>query len=270
MLSLYKAIAENELTLDEIARVAIRAPAALTWTNLLHWGGIMTRKPFKPRGWRATGVIGAWGKGLAAIMGVRFHERNRRDWNEMGDMIVANHMGFLDVPVLLAYFPAVFVIKMEMRRVFYFGRALADEGHVFVDRGDRQSHTEASKGVAQVLEDGDRIIIFPEGRASPGAERRPFKVGSFAQAQRLGKKVEVCVIDYLPDRKQLEWDVKKPMFPQLVKLFGRKRTDISVEFFPPEEVVGDPAEYARRWHDIIQGKLEQYDREREAPTRGKE
>ena len=177
MLSLYKAIAENELTLDEIARVAIRAPAALTWTNLLHWGGIMTRKPFKPRGWRATGVIGAWGKGLAAIMGVRFHERNRRDWNEMGDMIVANHMGFLDVPVLLAYFPAVFVIKMEMRRVFYFGRALADEGHVFVDRGDRQSHTEASKGVAQVLEDGDRIIIFPEGRASPGAERRPFKVG---------------------------------------------------------------------------------------------
>ncbi len=264
MKNIIATIAESDLELADVLRVAIRAPAALAWTNALHWGLIMSRRPFKPPRWRATRVIGKWGQGLAWIMGVRFHERNRRDWDEMGDMIIANHMGFLDIPVLLTYFPAVFVIKMEMRRVFYFGRALADQGHVFVERGDKRSHRDASKGMAQVLEDGDRIIIFPEGRASPGAERRPFKVGSFAQAQRLGKKVEACVIDYLPDRKQLEWDADQPMLPQLIKLFGRKRTDISVEFFPPEEVEGDPAEFAQRWHDIIQGKLEQYDREREA------
>lgn len=264
MLSIINAIKDNDLTVNEILRVALRAPVALTWTNALHWGGIMSRRPFKPKGWRSCRVIGKWGQGLAYIMGVRFHERNRREWDEMGDMIIANHMGFLDIPVLLTYFPAVFVIKMEMRRVFYFGRALADEGHVFVDRGDRKSHSAASKGVASVLEDGDRIIIFPEGRASPGAERRPFKVGSFAQAQKLDKTIEACVIDYLPDRKHLEWDANRPMFPQLLKLFGRKRTDISVEFFPPEKVVGDPAEVAKKWHDIIQGKLEQYDAEREA------
>ena len=268
MKSIFKAIKDNDLAIDEVLRVALRAPAALTWTNVVHWSCIMSRKPFKPKGWRATGVIGKWGQGLAYIMGVRFHERNRREWSEMGDMIIANHMGFLDVPVLLTYFPAVFVIKMEMRRVFYFGRALEDEGHVFVDRGDRKSHRAASSGVASVLEDGDRIIIFPEGRASPGAERRPFKVGSFAQAQKQDKTIEACVIDYLPDREQLKWDVNRPAVPQLLKLLGRKRTDVSVEFFPPEKIQGDPAECAKKWHDIIQGKLEQYDAERDARNAG--
>jgi 1-acyl-sn-glycerol-3-phosphate acyltransferase len=263
MNSTIESLKSGELGLDEVLRVALRAPVALTWTNLLHWGGIRFRQPFHRPGWRATGVIGNWGKGLSWIMGVRFHERNRREWDEMGDMIIANHMGFLDVPVLLTYFPAVFVIKMEMRKVFYFGKALADQGHVFVARGDKKSHRDASEGVAKVLEEGDRIIIFPEGRASPGAERLPFKVGSFSQAQRLGKKVEVCVIDYLPDRTQLEWDVNRPMAPQFLRLLGRRRTDVSVEFFPPEEVLGDPAEFAQRWHDIVQGKLEQYDHERE-------
>jgi 1-acyl-sn-glycerol-3-phosphate acyltransferase len=179
-------------------------------------------------------------------------------------MIVANHMGFLDIPVLLAFYPSVFVIKAEMQKVFFFGQALEDQKHVFVDRADRKSGKAAQKGVEEVLSDGDRIIIFPEGGASPGADRKPFKPGSFAIAQKLGKKVEVCVIDYLPNRKMLEWDVERKMFPQLVALFGRRRIDVSVEFFPAEYVEGDPKEFADRWHDIVQEKLEQYDREHEA------
>jgi hypothetical protein len=108
----------------------------------------------------------------------------------------------------------------------------------------------------------ERIIIFPEGYQSPGAERRPFKPFSFFEAERQGKKVELCVIDYLPDRSMLEWDRHKPMFPQLVDLFGRKRTYVSLEFFP-SEVPEDPAEVAARYKDIAQSKLEEYDRERE-------
>ncbi len=98
------------------------------------------------------------------------------------------------------------------------------------------------------------------GQASPGAERRPFKPFSFAAAKNLDKLVEACVIDYLPDRKSLKWDNTRPMFFQLVDLFGRRRTDISVEFFPAEKVQ-DPQKDAERYHDLIQGKLEGYDAE---------
>lgn len=239
----------------------LRVPIAFLWTLFVHWFGVRLQQLFKPG--RYLGPIGLWGSGLALIMGVRVRKRNAPPV-ELGDLIVANHMGFLDVPVILRFFPAVFVIKMEMRRVLYFGRALERQGHVFVDRGHKDSMRRAAEGLRAVLEDGDRIIVFPEGRASPGAERLPFRKGSFVAAQEAGKRVQLCVVDYLPDRRMLEWDVERAMLPQLVDLFGRWRTEISIEFFPPEEVVDDPAVVADRFHDLAQSRLEEYDREREA------
>jgi 1-acyl-sn-glycerol-3-phosphate acyltransferase len=205
--------------------------------------------------------VGLWGKGLARIMGIRIHPRNERQ-GTMGDVIIANHMGFMDIPILLTFYPSVFIIKMEMRRVFYFGKALERQGHVFVERGSESSRRSAREGVRRVLEQGDRIIVFPEGRASPDAERRPFKPFCFFEAARQGKRVEACVIDYLPDRQMLAWDPDRPMMPQLVELVGRPRIDVSVEFLP-SEVPDDPEEAARRYHDVIQERLERHDRERE-------
>ena len=112
-----------------------------------------------------------------------------------------------------------------------------------------------------MLRDGDRIIVFPERRASPGAQRLPFAPYSFALAQQLNKRVEACAIDYLPDRRMLEWEVEQPTLPQLVRLFGRPRTEVSIEFFPAEWV-DDPAAMAERYRRMIQGRLEAHDRAR--------
>ena len=84
------------------------------------------------------------------------------------------------------------------------------------------------------------------------AYRVPF---SFVLAKQMGKTVQACVIDYLPDRQMLEWDVSKPMGSQLVKLFGRARIDVSLEFMEPDHIK-DPEEAARNYHDMIQKKLE--------------
>jgi 1-acyl-sn-glycerol-3-phosphate acyltransferase len=241
--------------------VVFRGVIVLILTLLIHWFLIRIPQLVGRNKRRHPGAIGLWGKMLAFMMGVSVVRKNRRDW-PMGDLIVANHMGFLDVPVLLAIFPAVFVIKIEMRRVFYFGKALADQGHLFVDRADKKSMRKTGIDLLNVMRDGDRIIVFPEGRASSGAERLPFKAGSFAAAKRVGKTVELCVIDYLPDRRQLEWDVKRSTFVQLVELFGRWRTRIQVEFFPSEPVV-DAEEIANRYHDLAQARLEANDRARE-------
>lgn len=242
--------------------VVVRALVVLVLTLLIHWFLIRLPQIAGRNRKRHLGPIGLWGGMLAFMMGVRVHRRNERSW-PMGDLIVANHMGFLDVPVLLSIFPAVFVIKIEMRRVFYFGRALEHQGHLFVDRADKNSMRRTGVDLLRVMRDGDRIIVFPEGRACPTAERLPFKPGSFSAAKRLGKAVELCVIDYLPDRRQLEWDVKRSTFVQLVELFGRWRTHIEVEFHPPEPV-DDPVQMAERYRDIVQQRLTANDRERAA------
>jgi 1-acyl-sn-glycerol-3-phosphate acyltransferase len=172
-------------------------------------------------------------------------------------------MGFLDIPIMLSCFPAVFVIKAEMTKVFFFGKTLAKQGHVFVERGSMSSRRRASEELIQVLKDGDRIIVFPEGRASPKARRPPFKPFSFAAVQQLDKRIQCCAIDYLPDRSMLEWDVNKSTFSQLAELFGRPRIDVSLEFFPAEKVE-DPRQMAKDYHDLVQGRLEAHDGERTA------
>jgi 1-acyl-sn-glycerol-3-phosphate acyltransferase len=241
--------------------VVFRAIVVLVATLFIHWFLIRLPQIVGRNKKRHPEAIGLWGKMLAFMMGVHVHRRNERSW-PMGDLIVSNHMGFLDVPVLLSIFPAVFVIKIEMRRVFYFGKALENQGHLFVDRADKKSMRRTGVDLLRVLRDGDRIIVFPEGRASPGAARLPFKPGSLTAAKRVGKAVELCALDYLPDRRQLQWDVNRSTFVQLVDLFGRWRTDIAVEFFPSEPV-GDPEEMAARYHDLVQGRLEANDRARE-------
>ncbi|MCP4197007.1 MAG: 1-acyl-sn-glycerol-3-phosphate acyltransferase, partial [Proteobacteria bacterium] len=159
--------------------------------------------------------------------------------------------------------PAVFIIKAEMTRAFFFGKALLKQGHVFVERGSAASRRRASEGLMQVLKDGDRIIVFPEGGASPKAKRPPFRPFSFAAVQQLDKRIQCCAIDYLPDRSMLEWDVKKSTFGQLAQLLGRPRIEVSLEFFPAEKVE-DPRQMAKDYHALIQGRLEAHDQEREA------
>ncbi len=236
-----------------------RIPAALLWTTLIHFCWVRVAQIFHP-GKRAVDPGHVWGRGLALIMGIRLHKVNECPL-PLGDVIISNHMGFLDIPIMLSCFPAVFIIKIEMRRVFFFGKPLEDQGHVLVDRADMTSRRKASADLTKVIDDGDRIIVFPEGRASPGAKRLPFLPFSFAAVKQLDKNIQSCVIDYLPDRKILEWDVDKPMFGQLVDLFGRRRIDASIEFFPAEKV-DNPRQMARDYRKRTQERLETHDRER--------
>lgn len=194
-------------------------------------------------------------------MGIRIHQLNERT-EPMGDLIVANHMGFLDIPVMSSFYPAIYVIKEEARKPFYFGEALAKGGHIFVNRDDKKSGTRTLINLLKVLKEKDRIIVFPEGRAWPKKERLPFKSAAFAAAKKYDKLVEGVVIDYLPSRKELEWDVTQSTLKQLAKLFGKRRIDISVEFFPAEKVEGTPDDYAQKWHDRVEERLAAYDAEK--------
>lgn len=260
----------THLTIGEIARVALRAPTAIVWTLFIHWLGrlrqLVFRGPWLGRSYMD--LIGTWGAGLAWIMGVRLVKRNERS-GPMGDLIIANHMGFLDIPVLLCTYPAVFIMTMQYRRFFYLGKALARQGHVFVERRNASSRQQAREGVRNVLERQERIIVFPEGRSSPDAERLPFKPFCFHEVASQGKRLEACVIDYLPDRSMLKWDNTQPILPQVIKLLGRRRTQVSVEFIPSEVII-DPEEAVQRYHDLIEERLTSYDAERNQglnPTR---
>jgi len=241
-------------------RVLYRAPLALLWTLFIHYFFIRTQQIFKPKK-RCLKMLSIWGAGFAWIMGVRIHKINRIP-EPMGDLVISNHMGFIDIPILLASFPAVFVIKVELGKAPFFGKCLYDQQHIFVERENKASKNRAGKEIMKALKQGARVIVFPEGQGNPVAKRLPYSPGSLAVAQRLGKTVQPVIIDYLPDRSALEWDIHRKVLPQVIELFGRFRTHVSIEYLPATSVTDARAD-AEKFHDIAEARLREHDAARQ-------
>lgn len=112
-------------------------------------------------------------------------------------VLVANHVSWFDVLALAAFLPGryVFVAKKEIARVPAFGRAVRACGHIFIDRGDRQSAVASLEAARESLERRrPTIIMFPEGTRSADGVLQPFKKGAFVLAIQAGADVVPAAI----------------------------------------------------------------------------
>jgi 1-acyl-sn-glycerol-3-phosphate acyltransferase len=102
-------------------------------------------------------------------------------------VMVANHQSLLDILVLFRLFAHFkWVSKIENFRIPCIGWNMSLNGYVKLRRGDRQSIAEMMTASALVLEQGNSIMMFPEGTRSPDGKLRAFKHGAFTLAQRSG------------------------------------------------------------------------------------
>ncbi len=97
-------------------------------------------------------------------------------------LLVANHLGYLDILILGAQVPLAFVSKAEVRRWPLLGGLAAKAGSIFVDRSRRTELTYVLEAMNPILEAGVPIVFFPEGTTSDGASVGPFHPGLFEVA----------------------------------------------------------------------------------------
>ena len=81
-------------------------------------------------------------------------------------LVVANHLSYLDIPFLGAFLPrpAIFISKGEVMDIPVLGWLLRSFGTVGLRRG--QSDRRAIRQSLGVLNNGDLLVIFPEGTRS--------------------------------------------------------------------------------------------------------
>src|SRR5262245_34159710 len=130
---------------------------------------------------------------LCAILGIRVHEVGRRT-HEHPLLIVANHCSWLDISVVTAVAPVVFVAKQEVARWPLIGLLAKLQRTVFVDRTRRQKTRDVNAEIAQRLAEGDPVVLFGEGTSSDGNRVLPFRsalIGSardaLAEAEHTGR-----------------------------------------------------------------------------------
>ena len=106
-------------------------------------------------------------------------------------VIVANHVSFVDILVLLAVLPGTvrFLAKKGLFAVPLFGWALKVAGHIPVHRQDREAALTAYGEAAGMIRGGTTAIVFGEGTRSRDGRLKPLKKGPFVLAIRAGVPV---------------------------------------------------------------------------------
>lgn len=156
--------------------------------------GIVLATVFPLLGRRLRGaIIQHWARRILHILNVHVHVAG--DITQ-GSMVVANHVSWLDIIVFLAMTPARFVAKEEVRRWPVFGRLAAHAGTLFIQRQRRADSARVVAEIDQLLRDGERIILFPEGTTSDGHVVLPFKSALLEAAVQSGCSVLPVALRY--------------------------------------------------------------------------
>jgi 1-acyl-sn-glycerol-3-phosphate acyltransferase len=90
-------------------------------------------------------------------------------------LIVSNHSSWLDISIITACAPVVFVAKSEIARWPFFGLLAKLQRTVFVERDRRQKTGAVNAEIAQRLAEGDPVLLFGEGTAGDGNRVLPFR-----------------------------------------------------------------------------------------------
>jgi lyso-ornithine lipid O-acyltransferase len=121
-------------------------------------------------------------RAVCALLGIRIRVIGQRT-RAQPLLLVANHSSWLDVPVLTAVAPVVFVAKREVASWPLLGLLAKLQRSVFVDRERRHKTLEVNAQIAQRLAAGDPVVLFGEGTSSDGNRVLPFRTALIGAAQ---------------------------------------------------------------------------------------
>jgi 1-acyl-sn-glycerol-3-phosphate acyltransferase len=121
---------------------------------------------------------------VCALLGVRIREVGAR-LAEGHLLIAANHVSWLDIPVLTTRAPMVFVAKREVGTWPLFGLLARLQRSVFVDRERRAKTAHVNREIAARLSGGDPVVLFAEGTSSDGNRVLPFRSGLIGAAEAM-------------------------------------------------------------------------------------
>jgi 1-acyl-sn-glycerol-3-phosphate acyltransferase len=229
------------------AGAAIAALAAVTLVLLpFQWLSVRLALPARRR------IPTFYHRIVCVLAGVRVHVVGER-LRAHPLLIVSNHVSWLDIAVVTAVAPVVFVAKSEVAGWPVFGLLARLQRTVFVDRARRHKTAEVNAQIGRRLADGDPVALFAEGTSSDGNRVLPFRsalIGAardaLAEAEHAGRvwlqplSIAYVGADGLPmgrrRRPLAAWYGSLDLVPHLIALLRHGAIDVVVSW-------GDPIAY---------------------------
>ncbi|HYN39386.1 MAG TPA: lysophospholipid acyltransferase family protein [Rhodospirillales bacterium] len=202
------------------------------------------------RRWRRPLQV-VWSKGCYALAGIAVRSFGV-PYRAGPAFTVANHVSYLDIPVLAALIDGTFVAKNEVGSWPLFGTAAKITGTVFVNRSGGEAMSQREELTRRLSEGNRGLILFAEGTSTDGGRVAPFKTSLFSIAERPPEGGELVVqpvsIAYPRDadgrpltgaRRELYcWYGDATLMPHLWRMMGLKGAEAEVRFHSPIRITG--------------------------------
>ncbi|MDF9816270.1 lysophospholipid acyltransferase family protein [Streptomyces sp. SPB162] len=141
----------------------------------------------------------AWARAVPAAFGVRVRIRVSGAAGRLptgGVLVVANHISWLDIPLVAAVRPARMLAKSEVASWPVLGALVSRGGTLFIERDRLRSLPATVARIASVLRAGGPVVVFPEGSTWCGRRHGRFRPAVFQAALDAGVAVQPVLIRY--------------------------------------------------------------------------
>ncbi|MFF1303610.1 lysophospholipid acyltransferase family protein [Streptomyces sp. NPDC058307] len=145
--------------------------------------------------WVPAGVVRWWCRAVVRASGVRVRLSGVTAPTG-GVLLVANHISWLDIPLLAAVRPARMLAKSEIRRWPVAGWLTARSGALFIERDRLRALPDTVARIADALRGGAAVAVFPEGSTWCGRAQGHFRRAVFQAALDAGAPVQPVSLRY--------------------------------------------------------------------------
>ena len=167
-------------------------------------------------------------------------------------LLVSNHLSYLDILILSALTPAIFVAKREVKNWPVFGLFARMAGTLFVDRQRRMPAVASSTSIEALLAGGALVVLFPEGTSSDGKTVLPFKSALLEPVTTGRHPLSASAIDYgLHDgdvSEEICYWKDMILLPHLFNVLSKNGVTAYIRFRDVELVHAGRKELAARLH----------------------
>jgi lyso-ornithine lipid O-acyltransferase len=153
-------------------------------------------------------------------------------------LVVANHLSYFDIVVLVGAMSCSFVSKAEVGGWPFFGKVARSGGTIFLDRSSLASAEQVALAIADRLRLNVPVVFFPEGTSTDGSSVLRFHSRLFEPAITNGIPITAAALQYTFDdgtaEEELCWYGDASLGPHLVKTLSGPGFSALLRFGEPE------------------------------------
>jgi 1-acyl-sn-glycerol-3-phosphate acyltransferase len=142
--------------------------------------------------------VEVWARGMLAVIGIEVRVKGHPATGPV--LMAANHISWLDILVMHAACHCRFVAKSEIRGWPLLGTLTTGGGSLYIERSSNRDALRVVHQMAEALQQGHVLAVFPEGGTGDGITLLPFHANLLQAAISVNAPIQPIALQFIDAR----------------------------------------------------------------------